>query len=129
MAYNILIVDDSATIRAVIKRTIGMAGVSTGKLFEAANGKLALEVLKSNPVDVVFADLNMPEMGGVELTSNIRGNPAWNKLPVVIVSSESMEKRIAILQAQGISGYIHKPFTPEQIRNVIEQVLKVPNAA
>lgn len=129
MAYNILIVDDSATIRAVIKRTIGMAGVQISKLYEAANGKLALDVLKANPIDVVFADLNMPEMGGIELTSNIRSNSAWSKLPVVIVSSESMEKRIAILQAQGISGYIHKPFTPEQIRNVIEQVLKVPHAA
>lgn len=129
MAYNILIVDDSATIRAVIKRTIGMAGVPTKQLFEAANGKLALEVLKNNPIDIVFADLNMPEMGGVELTAQIRASAAWNKMPIVIVSSESMEKRIEALQAQGINGYIHKPFAPEQIRNVIEQVLKVPNAA
>jgi two-component system chemotaxis response regulator CheY len=129
MAYNILIVDDSATIRAVIKRTIGMAGVETKQLFEAANGKLALEVLSKNPIDIVFADLNMPEMGGMELTAAIRASSAWNKMPIVIVSSESMEKRIAVLQAQGINGYIHKPFTPEQIRNVIEQVLKVPNAA
>ena len=129
MAYNILIVDDSATIRAVIKRTIGMAGVPTKQLFEAANGKLALEVLKNNPIDIVFADLNMPEMGGVELTAQIRASAAWNKMPIVIVSSESMEKRIEALQAQGINGYIHKPFAPEQIRSVIEQVLKVPNAA
>lgn len=129
MAYNILIVDDSATIRAMIKRTITMAGVPVEKMYEAANGKLAMDVLRANPMSIVFADLNMPEMGGMELTAQIRANPAWNNLPVIIVSSESMEKRIAALQAQGINGYVHKPFTPEQIRNAIEQVLKVANAA
>ena len=67
MAYNILLVDDSATVRAIISKTLTMAGVETGQIFEAANGQEALELLGREWVDLVFADINMPVMGGVEM--------------------------------------------------------------
>jgi two-component system, chemotaxis family, chemotaxis protein CheY len=121
MSLNILIVDDSATTRAIIKRTI-MLSQTVASITEAPDGQAALEILTTQPVDLVFADLNMPRMNGVELTGQMRANPAIATVPVVIVSSESMESRIASLKAQGIAGYIKKPFTPEQIRNVIDEL-------
>lgn len=128
MAYKILLVDDSATTRAMIRRTIKMAQVPTDALFEAADGKQALAVLAANHVDLVFADLNMPEMNGIDLTKSIRNTPATADIPVVIVSSESMEAKIALLRHYGARGYIKKPFTPEQIRAVITDILGVVNA-
>lgn len=123
MANKFLIVDDSSTTRAVIKRTINMAQIPTENIYEAGNGAEALALLEQFKVDLVLADLNMPVMGGVEMTQKMRKNPALKDIPVIVVSSESMEKKIALLRAQGVKGYIKKPFTPEQIRDVVLEVI------
>jgi two-component system chemotaxis response regulator CheY len=123
MANKFLIVDDSSTTRAVIKRTINMAQIPTENIYEAGNGAEALALLEQFKVDLVLADLNMPVMGGVEMTQKMRKNPAFKDIPVIVVSSESMEKKIALLRAQGVKGYIKKPFTPEQIRDVVLEVI------
>jgi len=129
MGYRFLIVDDSATTRAVIKRTLGMCGIETERITEAGNGRDALAVLAVAKVDLVFLDLNMPEMGGMEVCAKVQADPRLASTPIVIVSSESMESRIQQMKNQGAKGYIKKPFTPEQIRNVIQEVLEVRNAA
>lgn len=129
MAYRFLIVDDSATTRAVIKRTIGMCGVDVEKIVEAPNGRDALAMLRVGHFDLVFLDLNMPEMGGIEVTEHVRNDPKLASVSVCIVSSESMESRVQQLRSAGARGYIKKPFTPEQIREVIQDVLGVANAA
>ena len=67
MSFNILIVDDSKTIRSVIKKTLNIARVPVGNLYEAENGKEALNVMNSNWIDLVFADINMPVMNGIEM--------------------------------------------------------------
>ena len=67
MSYNILIVDDSKTIRSVIKKTLDIADVPVGDLYEAENGKEALDVMNSNWIDLIFADINMPVMTGIEM--------------------------------------------------------------
>lgn len=123
MANKFLIVDDSSTTRAVIKRTINMAQIPTDNIYEAGNGAEALALLEQFKVDLVLADLNMPVMGGVEMTQKMRKNSAMKDIPVIVVSSESMEKKIALLRAQGVKGYIKKPFTPEQIRDVVLEVI------
>lgn len=129
MAYSILIVDDSATTRAIIKRTIQMAGIDTKKLSEAPDGAAALEMIGAEPFDLVFLDINMPNMNGIEVTRTLRANPKTAVLPVIIVSSESTASRQHELQEVGVQGYITKPFTPEQIRSVVQTVLGVANAA
>jgi two-component system, chemotaxis family, chemotaxis protein CheY len=129
MAYRFLIVDDSATTRAVIKRTIGMCGVEVEKIAEAGNGRDGLAMLRVGHFDMVFLDLNMPEMGGIEVTEEVRSDPKLSHVSVCIVSSESMESRVQQLRAAGARGYIKKPFTPEQIREVIQDVLGVAHAA
>lgn len=123
MAYSILIVDDSATTRAMIKRIIGMADLPVASLFEAADGQVALDVLAQQKVDLVLADLNMPQMGGVEMTQRMRQNPATKEIPVVVVSAEPNIDRLSQLKQAGVQGSVRKPFTPEVIRDVITQIM------
>ena len=123
MAYNVLIVDDSAIVRAVVRKTLGLTGVALGEILEAANGKEALEKLEKNWIDIVFADINMPVMTGIELVNQMIERNILKTSPVVIISTERSETRMAELRAKGVSAYLNKPFTPECLRDVITQVL------
>jgi two-component system, chemotaxis family, chemotaxis protein CheY len=123
MSYRILIVDDSATIRAVIKRSIGMSGLEVEQLLEAGNGLEALEILSEQWVDIVFADLNMPRMGGMELVEKMSQDSLLLSTPVVIVSSDHNQNTIDELKDRGIRAYIKKPFRPENFRDVVNDVL------
>jgi len=127
ISYSILIVDDSALTRSVIKRTINMAGIDAAPIFEAGDGKAAVELLKHEKIDLVLMDLNMPIMGGLEATRRIRDEPEMKNVNIVIVSSESTAGRIDQLKQQGVQGYIKKPFTPEQIKCTIEKLLGANN--
>ncbi|HMB94704.1 MAG TPA: response regulator [Tepidisphaeraceae bacterium] len=126
MSYNILIVDDSATTRAMIKRTIRMTNLPIGQLYESPNGKIALELLATTPVDLILADLNMPEMDGFEMTRRIRSNDATKNIPVIVVSASPNAEDFA--RVEHASGCITKPFTPEGIRQSIERALEVQHA-
>lgn len=126
MNYSILIVDDSATTRAMIKRTIRLAEMPVEQIHEAANGREALELLAKAHVDLILADLNMPEMNGFEMTRLARLDPKTRNIPVVIVSASPNADAFA--QGQQVSGYLSKPFTPEAIRKVVSQVLEVQHA-
>lgn len=123
MGYRFLLVDDSAMTRAVIRRVIGMCGVDVDKIIEASNGKDALAMLRVTPVSMVFLDLNMPEMSGMEVVKAVRADAKLAHVPIIIVSSESTESRIEQMKADGVNGYIKKPFTPEQIGEVITNTL------
>lgn len=123
MSYDILIVDDSATTRAIIRRSIQMADVPAANLYEAENGLAALDVVAARHVDIVLADLHMPQMDGVELTRRLLANPATKGIPVVIISAEPDQAKIEALKQQGARGYLRKPFRPEGVRDVITELL------
>lgn len=123
MAYNILIVDDSAIVRSVIKRTIGLCGVDVGEIFEAANGREALDQLEKTWIDILFVDINMPVMTGVELVEELDQRGTLKETPVVIVTTDRSEVRINQLKAHGVREYLNKPFTPEEIRDVLDRCL------
>jgi len=123
MALNILVVDDSATVRSVMAKTFKVAGIDVGELHEAENGKQALDILGDNWIDIVFADINMPVMGGVEMVEKMCSDGLLKTIPVIIVSTEGSATRIEQLRAKGISGYIRKPFTPEILRNVVDDIM------
>jgi two-component system chemotaxis response regulator CheY len=125
VSLNILIVDDSETTRAVIGKTLGIAGVPVNQVFEASNGEEALKLLEDNWVDVVFSDINMPVMGGVEMIERMYENGLLKTIPVIIVSTEGNSSRIEQLKERGISAYLRKPFTPESISRVITDILGV----
>lgn len=123
MAYNILIVDDSAVTREVMARTIRMSGIPLGTIYQAANGAEALKVLEEHWLDVVFTDINMPVMDGLQLVAEMQTHSEWERLPVVVVSTEGSKNRMEELEKSGISGYIRKPFTPEQVADMITKVM------
>lgn len=122
MAINILIVDDSSVMRKMISKTIKISGIEIDTIFEAENGKEGLEVLNQHWIDVLFIDVNMPIMDGMEMLDHVRNRPDTKDLPILIVSTESNEKRIREID-QKKAGFVHKPFTPEVLREKIEEVL------
>ncbi len=122
MAFNILVVDDSDVIRAMIGRTLRLAQVPVGTLYEASNGKEALSVLSESWIDLVLADINMPVMNGEEMIERMRLSPDIADVPVVVVSTEGATERVDSMMAAGVAAWVRKPFTPEEIRDVIARV-------
>lgn len=122
MALNVLVVDDSDVIRNMIMKTLRLADVPLGTLFEAANGREALEIIEGNWVDLVLADINMPIMDGLEMLRRLRADDRHLELPVIVVTTEGAAERVAELEAAGVSAYVRKPFTPEAIRNVVGEI-------
>lgn len=127
MALNILIVDDSKVIRSVIRRTLDMCGLDINELYEASNGKEALDILGENWIDLILADLNMPVMGGVEMIERMSDDGLLKTIPVIVVSTEGSETRIEELKSKGVRAFIRKPFTPEIIKSVIADITGVSN--
>jgi two-component system chemotaxis response regulator CheY len=125
MGLNILIVDDSSLTRKAIRRIIDMLELEVEQIFEAENGSEALKILDKTNIDLVLADLNMPEMNGIEMIYQMRGNEATKDIPVVLVTTESSTTRIEGLLANGAKAYLHKPFTPEELKEVVTQAIGV----
>ena len=122
MAFRILIVDDSSVTRSVLRKTIGMTGIDVDEILEAGDGLEAIELLSDNQVDLVMTDINMPRMNGMEMTAAILANKKTCDIPVVIVTTHADDTRINELCSQGVKKYIHKPFTPEKIRDALQEV-------
>jgi len=127
MAYNVLVVDDSRVIRAVIKKTLGLAEVPINELYEAQNGKEALSILREKHVDLVFSDIHMPEMSGVEMIEQMAADGVLKDIPVIVVSSEGSQTRMGELMEIGARAYVRKPFTPELIRDVVKNTMEKAN--
>ena len=126
MAINVLIVDDSAVVRAMILKTLRASGVDVGEAHQAANGRIGLEELSQHWIDLAFVDINMPVMNGEEMIDKVRENPLWAELPIIVVSTEGSETRIDRLQQKG-AHFVHKPFAPEAVREIIDKILGVPD--
>ena len=123
MSYNILIVDDSKSMRQVMKKVLALSGFRLGECLEAANGREALDVLEHNWIDLILSDIHMPVMDGFGLLKALRDNDNWSDLPVVLVTTESNEERLQEALSLGAKGYIRKPFRPEAIRTYLHRLL------
>jgi two-component system chemotaxis response regulator CheY len=122
MSLRILVVDDSAIVRTMLRKAISISGEPVGEIREAANGREALGALAAGPVDLVFTDLNMPHMGGVELVERMRADGALAGIPVVVVSSERNATTTEALRGKGVRAYVTKPFRPEEVRDVLRGI-------
>ena len=125
MGLNILIVDDSSLTRKAIRRIIDMIDLDAELTLEAEDGSKALEIIAENHIDLVLADLNMPIMDGMEMIFHLRGDEKTKSIPVVIVSTEASTTRVEKLLADGVNNYLHKPFTPEKLKDIITQTIGV----
>jgi len=125
MSFNVLIVDDSRSMRAVIKKTISMSGFKMDQCVEAGNGREALDVLAKAWVDVIISDINMPEMNGLEFLEELKKDSLLKAIPAIVISTEGSEKRIQDAYDLGARGFIKKPFLPEEIKKVLYEVIGV----
>jgi two-component system chemotaxis response regulator CheY len=125
MAFNLLIVDDSSTTRGIVRRTLGMTKLPLGEILEAKNGREGLELMRANWVDLVLADLNMPDMGGMEMIDAMSREPLLAAIPVVVVSSEGNQTVLDSLSAKGVRDVVRKPFEPVLLKMVIQRALGV----
>jgi two-component system chemotaxis response regulator CheY len=112
-------VDDSATVRQVLNMTLDGAGY---EVVEAIDGQDALDKLKDTTVDMMVTDLNMPNMDGIELIKNVRQSPGNRFMPIIMLTTESQPEKKQEGKAAGASGWIVKPFKPEQLLAVVRMI-------
>ena len=125
MHTSVLIVDDSATVRKVVKRTISQAGFVIDAFIEARNGLDALEQLQQITPSLVVTDLNMPEMGGIELIQAMKQREDLRDIPCVVISTEGSHEVIDRMLDLGVVGFIQKPFRPEELAPVIAPYIQM----
>ncbi len=116
MALDVLIIDDSAAIRKILQRVLLQANIGVGKIHEANDGQEGLARMASESVSLVLSDINMPNMDGLEFLKAVKANPDWKSVPVLMVTTEGGQDKVIQALQLGASGYVKKPFTPEQIK-------------
>lgn len=119
---RVLVVDDSATMRRIVINTLKTIGYTN--VVEAADGKEALAQIYPNNIDFVITDWNMPNMSGIELTKAIRNNGTDSHIPVLIVTTRGIKEDIVEALQAKVNGYIVKPFTPQVLKDKIDQIMK-----
>lgn len=125
MAFQLLIVDDSATMREFIARVIALSGLDVGACLHASNGQEALDLLRSSWIDIVLTDINMPVMNGEQFLASMAADELLRVIPVLVVSTDGTRHRVARMMSLGAKGYVTKPFSPELLRSRIEELLGV----
>lgn len=123
MSYNILVVDDSKSMRMVIRKTLEISGFRIGEYLEASNGQEALDLIEGKWIDLILSDIHMPVMDGYEFIRLLKDRGANSGIPVVFITTEANEERLKDLMESGASGYIRKPFRPEDIFALLSRVM------
>ena len=119
---RILVVDDFATMRKVIKNLLRQTGYQN--VTEAEDGVVALKELRSQKIDFVISDWNMPNMTGIELLKAVRADSELSSLPFLMVTAESLKENVLEAVKAGVSNYIVKPFTAEVLSEKIEKIIE-----
>jgi two-component system chemotaxis response regulator CheY len=123
MAFNVLIVDDSSSMRAIIKKIIKVSGFDVGEFLDASDGKEALKVLADEWVDIVLTDINMPNVNGMELMAEMKKDELLRSIPIVMITTQGSEKKMQEAIDLGASGYVKKPFLPEDIKKTLSSIM------
>jgi len=119
---KILVVDDSSTMRRIIKNTLARLGYKD--IVEAADGVEAWDALQNNSdIEVVITDWNMPNMNGLELVKKIRAEEKYKDMPIIMVTTEGGKKEVITALKAGVNNYIVKPFTPQVLKEKLQVVL------
>ncbi|MFH1852280.1 MAG: response regulator [Candidatus Neomarinimicrobiota bacterium] len=118
---KVLFVEDSPTMRRIIMNTLARLNITD--VIEAENGKDALEKLGNQEIGLVLTDWNMPEMNGEQLVVNLRKDPNYQEVPIVMITTRGMKEDVMTAMKIGVNGYVIKPFTPEVLKQKIEQII------
>lgn len=121
MSKTIMTVDDSASIRQMVNFTLKDAGYN---VIEAVDGKDALNKINGTTVNMLISDVNMPNMNGIDLVRQVRANDAYKFIPIIMLTTESQGEKKQEGKAAGATGWIVKPFKPEQLLAVVKKVLR-----
>ena len=124
MESDVLVVDDSAAIRKILQRVLRQTGMAIRTIHEAGDGQEALEVLGGQQVHLVLTDINMPRMDGLQLLGALKSSPVWREMPVVMITTEGGETKVAEAVKLGAAGYVRKPFTADQIKEKLAGILE-----
>ena len=122
MTKNVLIVDDSATMRKIIMRGIRQAGIDNAEFTEAGDGVEGLAAVDGNQFDLILSDVNMPNMNGLDFVREVSGRLDAPP-PIVMITTEGSEEDISEAMSRGANGYLKKPFTPEKIQEILGPLL------
>ncbi len=120
MSKSILAVDDSTSMRQMVAFTLKGAGF---KVEEAADGQQALNIAKTKSFDLVLSDVNMPVMDGIELIRQLRTLPTYKFTPILMLTTEAGSEKKMAGKSAGATGWIVKPFNPDQLLNTVKRVL------
>lgn len=120
---HVLIVDDSSVMRKIVERSLRHAGLDIAEVIEAGNGAEALTVLNHCKVDLILSDINMPVMSGLDFIKQLPGVANAKDVPVVMITTEASETHVAQAISAGARGYIRKPFTPAQVKELVVPML------
>ena len=121
LSMNVLIVDDFATMRRILRNILKQIGFTN--IIEADDGTTALEVLEKQKIDLIISDWNMPKMTGLDLLKEVRANSEFKSLPFLMVTAEAQKKNVIDAVQAGVSNYIVKPFTADQILEKLEKIV------
>jgi two-component system chemotaxis response regulator CheY len=124
MDSDILVVDDSAAIRKILTRVLRQTGMAIQTIHEAGDGQDALALMGQHRIDLVLSDINMPKMDGLQLLASIKASPQWRNIPVVMITTEGGETKVAEAVRLGAAGYVRKPFTADQIKEKLVGILE-----
>ena len=121
---NALLIDDSSTMRSILKTILRMIKNFKFNFFEASEGSNALKIISDNNIEIIFCDVNMPGMNGIELLKAIRTNEQTLSIPFVFITSKGRESLENQIKDYSIDGIVSKPFVPEDIKQSLERILQ-----
>lgn len=121
---KILVVDDFSTMRRIVRNLLVELGFTNTLIQEAEDGNAALTLLRSQPIDLVVTDWNMPNMTGIDLLRAIRADASLKSLPVLMVTAENNRDQIIAAAQSGVNGYVVKPFTAVTLKEKLDKIFE-----
>jgi two-component system chemotaxis response regulator CheY len=120
---DVLIVDDSTAIRKILHRVLRQMDLPLGAIYEAGDGREAVDILKSHQIGLVLSDMNMPHMDGLQLLIHIKEMAHMKEVPIIMITTEGRQGKVMEAVRLGATGYVRKPFTADQIKEKVIVVL------
>jgi two-component system, chemotaxis family, chemotaxis protein CheY len=119
----VMIVDDSSVMRKIVERSLRQAGLELEKVVEAENGADALNLVHAHVIDLILSDINMPKMDGIEFLRQLQSIDSAKTIPILMITTEGGEQKVLEAISLGAKGYIRKPFSPDQVRQQVTELL------